>query len=270
MHERKYVIMLHCYIVIMIMRKPIIIGNWKMNLTLEDARRLIVELRQGLIAVDERKIDIVVCPAFVHLQSVNFQLPVNIKLGAQDVFWKDRGAFTGEVSPVMLKDVGCKYIIVGHSERRKNVQETDEMINQEIRACLKHTLAPILCVGETKEEREKNLTDSVIKNQTTKDLDGIEPKNIEKVIIAYEPVWAISSGKTPQGKDADKIAKLIREVIKERYSKETADKVRVVYGGSVDPRNIKEFVDQPGIDGALVGEASLNANKFIKIVSQIM
>lgn len=252
------------------MRKPIIIGNWKMNLTLEGARRLVVEFRQGFSDVDERKIDIVVCPAFVHLQGVNFQLPANIKLGAQDVFWKDRGAFTGEVSPVMLKDVGCSYVIVGHSERRKNVQETDEMINQEIRACLKHRLVPILCVGETKEEREKNLTDSVIKNQVTKDLDDIEARNVERIIIAYEPIWAISSGKTPQGEDANKIAKLIREIIKERYSKEAADKVRILYGGSVDPRNIKEFVDQSQIDGALVGEASLNANKFIKIVERVI
>ncbi|HID16295.1 MAG TPA: triosephosphate isomerase, partial [Candidatus Atribacteria bacterium] len=138
------------------MRKPIIVGNWKMNLDLEDARRLIVEIRQGLRDIDERKIDIVVCPAFVHLQSVNFQLPVNIKLGAQDVFWKKGGAYTGEISPDMLKDVGCRYVIIGHSERRQ-LGETDEMINKKISVLLDRDLFPILCLGETKEEKEKNL-----------------------------------------------------------------------------------------------------------------
>ena len=252
------------------MRKPIIIGNWKMNLTLEDARRLIVELRQGLQGTDERKIDIVVCPTFIHLQGVNFQLPHNIKLGAQDVFWKDKGAYTGEISSIMLKDVGCQYIIIGHSERRQNLFETDEMINQKGQACLKQGLISILCVGETKEEREKNLTDARIKEQIIKDLEGIRTQDIEKVIIAYEPVWAIGTGKTPKGSDANEVAKLIREVISEKYSKDQVDKVRILYGGSVDSKNIKEFVDQPQIDGALVGEASLNANKFIKIVEQLI
>ena len=252
------------------MRKPIIIGNWKMNLNLEDARRLIVELRQGLSDIDEKTIDIVVCPTFVHLQGVNFQLPVNIKLGAQDVFWKERGAYTGEVSPIMLKDVGVRYVIIGHSERRKNVQETDEVISKKVEVALAQKLFPVLCVGETKEEREKNLTDSIIKEQVTKDLEGIKPASVERVIIAYEPVWAISSGKTPTREDANKVAKLIRKVIEERYSKDQADKIRILYGGSVDQRNIKEFVDQPQIDGALVGEASLSANKFIKIVEQVI
>ena len=149
------------------MRKPIVVGNWKMNLTLEDARRLIVELRQGLQNIDERKIDIVVCPAFVHLQGVNFQLSVNIKLGSQDVFWKEKGAYTGEISSIMLKDVGCQYIIIGHSERRQNLFETDEMLNKKIKAALTQGLLPILCVGETKEERDKNLTDARIKDQVT-------------------------------------------------------------------------------------------------------
>ena len=251
------------------MRKPIIVGNWKMNLDLEDARRLIVEIRQGLRDIDERKIDIVVCPAFVHLQSVNFQLPVNIKLGAQDVFWKKGGAYTGEISPDMLKDVGCRYVIIGHSERRQ-LGETDEMINKKISVLLDRDLFPILCLGETKEEKEKNLGDSKIKEQVIKDLEGIKTQVVEKVIIAYEPVWAIGTGKAAKGEEVNKTAKLIRKVIEGRYSKNQADKIRILYGGSVDQRNVKEFVNQSQIDGVLVGETSLKANKFIKIVEQVI
>lgn len=251
------------------MRKPIIVGNWKMNLDLEDARRLIVEIRQGLRDIDERKIDIVVCPAFVHLQSVNFQLPVNIKLGAQDVFWKKGGAYTGEISPDMLKDVGCRYVIIGHSERRQ-LGETDEMINKKISTLLDRDLFPILCLGETKEEKEKNLGDSKIKEQVIKDLEGIKTQVVEKVIIAYEPVWAIGTGKAAKGEEVNKTAKLIRKVIEGRYSKNQADKIRILYGGSVDQRNVKEFVNQSQIDGVLVGETSLKANKFIKIVEQVI
>lgn len=248
-------------------KNPIIIGNWKMNTSLEEATTLIIGIRQGLVDFKE-EVNVVICPPFVYLRTVDSILPKKVNLGAQNMFWEKKGAYTGEISPLMLSDIDCKYVIIGHSERRQNLGETDEMVNKKLKAALNNGIIPILCVGENEEEHEKKLSISKIKEQVEKALNKIEEKDIENLIIAYEPIWAIGTGKPALGKDAEKMAKLIKTFLADLYNEKIVEKVKIIYGGSVDANNIEEFIKQPNIEGALVGTACLKAEQFINIIKK--
>ncbi|MEW6407379.1 MAG: triose-phosphate isomerase [Patescibacteria group bacterium] len=249
------------------MRKKLIVGNWKMNLNLEEARRLILDIRLTLAEIKD--VEVAVCPSFLHLAMVGFQLPTNIKLGAQNCFWERFGQYTGEISPVQLKNLRCDYVILGHSERRQYLKENDVMIAQKLEAVLASGMTPILCVGETKEEREKKLTAAKLDEQVQVPLEDLTREQIRKIVIAYEPVWAIGKGLAARPQDAQQVAKFIRKILDKKYDEKTAEMVRILYGGSVDSKNIIEFVSQPSIDGALVGRASLKAEEFVDIVKNV-
>ena len=247
------------------MRKTIIAGNWKMNKASLEAIEFANSLKRQLYDVTDA--DIVVCPVYTVLSEVNEVLnESNIALGAQDVHWEDSGAFTGEISAPMLKEVGVKYVIIGHSERRQFFGETNAGVHKKIKAALKHGLIPIVCVGENLQERENNLTFNIIKNQCEESLLGFTAEEIEKIIIAYEPVWAIGTGKTATSAQAQEVHKFIRELLAKMYNEGIASVVRIQYGGSVNPGNIVELISQSDIDGALVGGASLKEESFVKII----
>jgi len=247
------------------MRKPVIAGNWKMNKSINEAIELVNSLKRELIDIQET--DIVVCPVYTALSDVSdLLIDSNISLGAQNVYWESSGAFTGEISPSMIKDAGCKYVIIGHSERRKYFGESDERVNKRIKAAQSEGLIPIFCVGETLEEREADKTIDVVKRQLKGGLEGLESEALLKLVIAYEPVWAIGTGKTATPEQAQEVHKFIRGWLNENYSPETAESLRILYGGSVKPSNIKELMQQGDIDGALVGGASLDSSSFIEIV----
>lgn len=247
------------------MRKPIIAGNWKMYKTNTEARALVNGLKEKSIPAG---VEVVLCPPFTALSTVAELLKgTDIGLGAQDLFWADEGAYTGEVSPVMLKELGCSYVIIGHSERRQYFGETDETVNKKVKAALSHGLKPIICVGESLEQREAGDTNSFVASQVDKALDGLAPASIPEVVIAYEPIWAIGTGRSSSGTDANHVIGLIRRTIASKFQPYLADQVRIQYGGSVKPDNIKEFMDQPEIDGALVGGASLKAEDFYGIIT---
>lgn len=250
-------------------RKTIIAGNWKMHKTISQAIELANKLKRDLYELDGTAIDIVICPPFTALSEVAETISEsNIQLGAQDVYWEKEGAFTGEISCVMLKDVGCRYVIIGHSERRQFFGETDESINKKIKAALEAGLFPIFCVGETLQERESSLTFTVLERQVRLGLSEINQKDLLRLIIAYEPVWAIGTGKTATSQQAEEAQKFIRQQLKKLYNAEVADLIRIQYGGSVKPENITELLKEPDIDGALVGGASLNAESFTEIVKK--
>lgn len=251
------------------MRTPIIAGNWKMYKTTEEAIQLIKELKETLKDVKNR--EVVVCPPFTALYAVKKELEkdgadCNIKLGAQNCYFEDEGAFTGEISPLMLKDLGVEYVVIGHSERREYFNESDDLINKKAKTLLQKGLKPIICVGETLEQREAGETETLVRKQVFRDLDGIEPYQIKDVVIAYEPIWAIGTGKTATSEEANRVIALIRATIKEMYSSEEAALCRIQYGGSVKPENATELMNQSDIDGALVGGASLKADSFTAIV----
>ncbi len=255
--------------------KPIFIANWKMNLSIGETAALVEELHKSLKDVNSEKIELVLCPAFTALSIANETLKKlgaeQFKLGAQDVFWQEKGAFTGEISPVMLEETGCQYVIVGHSERRQNLGETDEMVNKKIKTVLKYNLTPILCVGETFEERQKGIRDVVVARQVGKALEGIELFGAKKIIIAYEPVWVIGTGQAVEPEDADHSHRIIREALLELFPVDVVEQhFDIIYGGSVDSKNIKSFLDQENIDGVLVGGASLKADEFKKMMQQII
>lgn len=247
------------------MRRPVIAGNWKMNKTVGES----VELVKGLMPlVKGAKAEVVVCPTFVSLNEVVKTLKgSNIGVGAQNMYHKDSGAFTGEISPAALKDMKVEYVILGHSERRQYFKEDDAEINKKVVAALNHGLKPILCVGETLDEREKGITFKVIETQVSGCLSGMEGKNLEDLIIAYEPVWAIGTGKTATSEDANEVIGFIRKLLREKLGDVAADDTRILYGGSVKSSNIKELMSMPEIDGGLVGGASLEAEEFSKIVN---
>jgi triosephosphate isomerase len=251
------------------MRKTIIAGNWKMYNTVPEAIELANGLKRELFQLDNQAIDIVLCPAFTALSEVSEVIvDSNIQLGAQDVYWKDEGAFTGEISCRMLKDAGCQFVIIGHSERRQYFGETNESVNKKIKAALESGLTPIFCVGETLVEREKDLTFNVLDDHINNGLKDIGAEDAQKLVIAYEPVWAIGTGKTATPVQAQEAQKYIRALLKKLYNKEVADNIRVQYGGSVKPENITELMRQPDIDGALVGGASLSVDSFSEIVKK--
>lgn len=249
------------------MRHKVIAGNWKMNNDINQTTALI----NGIAALlKQPNAEVIVCPPYTSLQTAHHALAnTGVKLGAQDVSLYDSGAYTGEVSAAMLKSVGCSYIIVGHSERRQYHRETNEVINQKAKKVLSAGLIPIICVGETLEEREKNITHQVLSTQINGVLSGIAASDVEKSIIAYEPVWAIGTGKTATKEQAQEAHQYIRSLIATLYSKSSADKVVIQYGGSVKPENAKELLTQPDIDGALVGGACLKAESFAAIIQSV-
>ena len=245
------------------MRVPMIAGNWKMNTTVSEAIELVKAMRAGLDGID---IDKVICPPFVSLARVGELIKgSSIKLGAQNVYFEEKGAYTGEISPLMLADL-CEFVIIGHSERRQYFNETGESVNKKIVAAFKVGLKPILCIGERLEENEAGRTEEVVTEQLKSSLAGIDYLN--GLVIAYEPIWAIGTGKAATGKQANKTIGLIRHNVAKLYDKEIAQDMRILYGGSVTADNITEFVQQSEIDGALVGGASLKAGRFLGIVKQ--
>lgn len=247
------------------MRKPIIAGNWKMNNTIEEALTLVKELKP---LVKDAKAEVVVCPSFLSIKSVIDEVKgTNIKVGAQNMHFEENGAFTGEISPNMLNELGVDYVIIGHSERRQYFNETDLTVNKKLKAAFNHNIIPILCVGETLEERKANITEEVIGKQIKLDLNEIGAEEVERLVIAYEPIWAIGTGMTATSKEANDTISFIRNIVKDLYGKEISDKVRILYGGSVKPSTIKEQMAESDIDGGLVGGASLKAKDFAGIVN---
>lgn len=248
-----------------IMRIPVIAGNWKMNKTIVESVSLVKELKDFVRRI--KGVDIVVCPPFTSLWVVKEIINgTNIHLGAQNMYWETKGAFTGETSPLMLKDVGCEYVILGHSERRQYFKEASEETAKKTEAALSDNLIPIVCVGENLEEKESGKTESIIKQEIMALFSKIDSTLVARTIIAYEPIWAIGTGRSSNSKDANLIIKFIRELFSSKYGSKIAERIRILYGGSVDPKNIKEFMNEPDIDGALVGGASLHALSFSQIV----
>lgn len=247
------------------MRKPVIVGNWKMNMTVSEAEVLLDELKA--LDLDENVEAGVCTPAIDLLVAKEKLADTNVGFGAQNMYYEESGAFTGEISPTMLTDIGAKYVILGHSERREYFKECDCLINKKVKAALEHDLIPILCCGETLEEREANEHEQKVKDQLEKDLKDVSAEDIEKVIIAYEPIWAIGTGKTASSDDADSMCGYIRSLIADKYGEDKASNIRIQYGGSVKPANVKELMAKENIDGALVGGASLKAEDFKALVN---
>ena len=246
------------------MRKPIIAGNWKMNKTPSEARELVTALAP---LVKDAVCDVVVCTPAVNFAAVSEAIKgTNIKLGAQNMHWKESGAYTGELSAAMLKECGVEYVILGHSERRQYFGETDATVNLRTLAAVKAGLTPIICVGEKKEEREAGYTNALVTYQTLIALSGLTAEQVAKVVIAYEPVWAIGTGLTATDEQANETIGVIREAIRSAYG-DAADEVRIQYGGSMNPKNCKGLMAQPQIDGGLIGGASLKAEDFSKVVN---
>ncbi len=249
------------------MRTPIVAGNWKMHKTIAEARALVLAMRDELARLAATgKVEIVLCPPFLAIPEVAALVKDTlIRVGAQNMFWETRGAFTGEIAPPMLSEV-CEYVILGHSERRQYFGETDAGVNRKVHAALAHHLTPIVCVGENLEQNESGQTDVVVRAQVRAALQDVARDAARRIVIAYEPVWAIGTGRAASGAGANAvIGTTIRGTLADLYDAETAQAIRVQYGGSVTPKNIAEFFAQPEIDGALVGGASLNANDFIAI-----
>jgi len=247
-----------------IMRKPIIAGNWKMNKTVKKAVEFVKEMVETIN--DCPDMEIVVFPPFTALHAVaNVVRDTNILFGAQNMYYESAGAYTGEISPLMLADIGVHFVILGHSERREILGETNEIINLKMKAALNYRMKPILCVGEKLEEREKGKAEDVIHSQLVRNLQDISKDEMARTVIAYEPLWAIGTGKTASPEDANKMHAFIRGTIISLYDKRVASMVRIQYGGSVRPDNIGILMAQPEIDGALVGGASLDVESFVKI-----
>ncbi len=247
------------------MRKTIIAGNWKMNKTPQEAVALTTLLKRELADVTE--VDVVVCPPFTALTDVRDVLTgTSIGIGGQDLYWEDAGAFTGEISAPMLVASGAGYVIIGHSERRQFFGETDETVNKKIGAALRHGLVPIVCVGELLADREAGKTFAVIESQFRGSFAGLSPEQMAGLVIAYEPVWAIGTGKTATPDQAQEVHAVLRDLVTKTFGVDTAAAVRIQYGGSVKPENIRDLIGRPDIDGALVGGASLKSEDFSAIV----
>ncbi len=247
------------------MRKPIIAGNWKMFKTRDEALQFILAVYDKMPS--QEKVDSVICSQFTVLRCLVKRQGENLRIGAQNMHFEDSGAFTGEVSADMLKSIGVTYVIIGHSERRAMFNETDESVNKKLHKAFEKELTPILCVGESLEQRENGKVEEFIGNQLKLDLAGLTKEQVKELVIAYEPIWAIGTGKTATSQVADETCGFIRSMIKELYDQETADAIRIQYGGSVKTSNIDELMSMPNIDGALIGGASLKADDFIKLVN---
>ena len=249
------------------MRKPAIVANWKMNKTITEALQFVVECRTLFKDIPVNNVDIVLSPPFTAIKAVTDAVSNdNIHIAAQNLYWEEKGAFTGEVSAPMLIDCGCRYVIIGHSERRHLFGETDEGINKKIRCAIKFGLSPLFCVGESLQQREDEETFRVIREQVEKGLDGLSEEAVNSLLIAYEPVWAIGTGKNATAEQAEKVHGFIRSLLRETYGKGVSETVRILYGGSVTPDNISGLIEENDIDGALVGGASLKVDSFVKIV----
>lgn len=246
------------------LRKPIMAGNWKMFKTVQETRAFFTGLKP---LINEATAEVLICPPFTSLETaISLCQGSKIQIGAQNLFWEDEGAFTGEIAPPMLKALGVAYCIIGHSERRQYFGETDASVNKKVQAALRYGLNPIICVGETLEEREQGITQEVCRRQVERGLAGLSSAQVETLVIAYEPIWAIGTGRTASADDAQAVIGYIRQVLAGMFGPETAQKIRIQYGGSVKPENIKELMAQPDIDGALVGGASLKPDSFAAIV----
>ncbi|MCM8783401.1 MAG: triose-phosphate isomerase [Candidatus Omnitrophica bacterium] len=249
------------------MRRPIIAGNWKMHKTVTEAIDLVNGLKRNFI--DEMEMDIVVCPPYTVLSEVEEVIrDSQIKLGAQDMHWEDKGAFTSEISPLMLKDLGVEYVIIGHSERRQFFGETNETVNRKVKSALKYKLIPIVCVGETLEERKRGETFEVVKDHLENGLGGIEVQEPSDLVIAYEPVWAIGTGINATASQAEEVHSYIRDFLNKIFGKDIAEGIRIQYGGSVKPDNIEDLIREKDVDGALVGGASLDLVSFTEIIKK--
>lgn len=247
------------------LRKTVIAGNWKMNLAPSGARKLIEELKPLVAGMD--RCEIVVCVPFIDVPSVAEAVKgTNIKVGAQNVHFMKSGAYTGEISAGMLVEAGAEYVIVGHSERRQYFGETDETVNLRLTAALEAGLKPILCVGELLEQRDRGITAEIVSMQTKIAFQGIDAENVKNVIVAYEPVWAIGTGRTATSEQADEVCGIIRGVIADKYGAETAEAVTIQYGGSMKPGNAAELLGKYNVDGGLIGGASLKATDFAAII----
>ena len=247
------------------MRKPIIAGNWKMNKTEDEALDFIYKVADAMPS--NEKVDSVICAPFISLRSLVKCQGDNLKIGAQNMHFEEHGAFTGEIAPSMLTNIGVTYVIIGHSERRAMFNETDESCNKKLHQAFAHGLKPILCVGETLEIRESGKTNDLLNGQLVKDLEGLTKEQVANLVIAYEPIWAIGTGKTATSDVADETCGFIRSTVERLYDKATAEAVRIQYGGSVKPANIEELMAKPNIDGALIGGASLKPDDFITLVN---
>jgi len=248
------------------MRKKVIAGNWKMNKDLNESQSLVSGIISGL--GNDDKCDVIVCPPFTSLSEVHALIgDTQVKLGAQNMFYEESGAYTGEISPLMLKSVGCDYVILGHSERRNIFGEGDEMINKKIKKALESGLKVIFCIGESLSQREEGVTNDVVNNQVANGLNGITSDDMKNIIIAYEPIWAIGTGKTATPEQAQEVHSFIRDLISNSFSSEIAENLIIQYGGSVKPENAATLLSQPDIDGALVGGACLKADSFLSIIA---
>ena len=252
-------------------RKPLISGNWKMNLNHFEATALVQKLAYELTSEDYEAVDVSVHPPFTDIRTVQTYLlaekePVPIAIGAQSCHWEDKGAYTGEVSPAMLAKLDVRYVIAGHSERREHFGETDEIVKRKVQAILRWGMTPIMCVGETLEEREAGTTEAKVTGQVEAGLAGLSPEQVSGLVIAYEPIWAIGTGRTATPDDAQAVCQRIRTVVREVAGADAAQAVRIQYGGSVKPENTADLMAAPDIDGALVGGASLEADSFASIL----
>ncbi len=251
------------------MKKPFIAGNWKMFTTTREAVNLVQTVKAGISKVSD--CHVVICPPFTALAAVSPLLQdTNIELGGQNMHPETEGAYTGEISPAMLKDLNCRYVILGHSERRQYFKEDDSFINDKVKTALKYTIVPIVCIGETLEQRNNKQQFEVVKSQFEHSLKDLTAEEIVKIVIAYEPVWAIGTGKTATPEIAEQMQSYVRRLLKEQFGDEAAAKVPILYGGSVKPDNIAELIKKPNIDGALVGGASLKAESFVQIVQNAL
>lgn len=250
-----------------LMRTPIIAGNWKMNKTVKEAKDFVNNLPT---LPDEKEVESVICAPTIQLDAlislVNDGKAKGLKIGAQNTYFEDNGAFTGETSPVALADLGVKYVVIGHSERRELFHETDEDVNKKAHAVFNHGMTPIICVGETDEERENGKANEIVSNQVEKALEGLSEEQLKEVVIAYEPIWAIGTGKSATSDDANEMCAHVRKTVAKVASQDVADATRIQYGGSVKPNNVKEYMAQSDIDGALVGGASLKVEDFVQLL----
>ena len=250
------------------MRKKVIAGNWKMNHNPEEAKKYLAEF---IPMVKDATSEVVLCVPYLDLKCmVKHAKGSNVHIGAQNMHWEEKGAYTGEISGSMLQSIGVEYVIIGHSERRQYFAETDDTVNKKIKAAFANNLKPIVCVGETLEQREQGVTDAHIAKQISEALKGLSAEEVAKSVIAYEPIWAIGTGKTCDSTEANRVIKHIRSVVEKEAGKEAADAIRILYGGSVKPETIAEQMAQSDIDGALVGGASLKADSFADIVKGAM
>lgn len=249
------------------MRKPFVAGNWKMNMNSQTSVELARSIASGSVETAGQNVTVAVCPPFVYLQAVSKALSSsNIAVGAQDIYFEPAGAFTGEISASMLKDVGCSYCICGHSERRHVLGESDELINRKVTAAIAGGLLPILCVGELIEERQASKTNEVVTRQVKEGLASLSAEKLQAVTIAYEPVWAIGTGLTAMPEQAQEVHYFIRKLLAQMYDDKSAEEIRILYGGSVKPGNAADLMNQKDIDGSLVGGASLKADDFLAII----